>query len=197
MDIPTRQPRRASIWAQDRAGVIGDGKGMLWHVPEDFKHFRSETMGCPVVMGRASFEALGSPLPGRLNIVLTRSPEAANNVRAAGALASDSLDEALRLADEECARTGAATVWITGGARVYQEALPLVDELVVTELDLSVGPSNGAPGHVVRAPEIDPVLWRVVPERSDAQWRPRSGDAPWKVVVYERRNAAANSSASV
>ena len=65
----------ASIWAQDRGGVLGSGGGMLWHVPADFAHFKAATMGCPIIMGRHSWEALGGPLPGRANIVVTGSRE--------------------------------------------------------------------------------------------------------------------------
>ncbi len=70
----------ASIWAEDRNGVIGDGKQMLWHVPADFKHFRAATWGCPVIMGRKSWQALPKALPGRLNIVVSRQEDFRNQL---------------------------------------------------------------------------------------------------------------------
>ena len=71
MSDPEERIRFASIWAQDEAGVLGDGKRMLWRVPEDFKHFRANTLGHPVIMGRRSFEALVGALVGRSNMVLS------------------------------------------------------------------------------------------------------------------------------
>lgn len=210
-------PRIASIWAQDRNGVLGDGHGMLWHVPADFKHFKMETIDCPVVMGRASFRALGKPLPRRLNIVLSRDP----GYRPEGAVPARSLEEALAIAQRECECTGAKTIWITGGAQVYQQAMPVADELVVTELDLEVPELPGR--RLVHAPLIDPAEWRLDPARSDLPvpgphsadsrtqssapgtdtneilassqgaehldegWRPQSGDARWRVRTYVRR----------
>ncbi|MFZ1381977.1 MAG: dihydrofolate reductase [Scrofimicrobium sp.] len=174
------RPVRASIWAQDRNGVIGDGAGMLWHVPADFKHFKESTIGCPIIMGRASFEALGDPLPGRANVVITRSPD----YRADGALVAHSIEEALELADRCAVESGARTVWITGGGSIYHETMALVDELVLTNLDLSI-PGDGL--KLVMAPTIDPEIWQIDWDRTDEDWRPRSGDARWKVTTYVRR----------
>ena len=172
----------ASIWAQDRTGVLGSGTGMLWHVPADFAHFKAETLGCPVIMGRASWEALGGALPGRTNVVITRD----RSYAAPGATVVHSLGEAMEVATPAPCSPGRATVWITGGARVYAEAMDLVDELVVTDLDLDVV-AAGPSGPVVHAPRIDPSEWVADPARSDAEWRPRSGDARWRVTTWVRR----------
>lgn len=162
------------IWAEDKAQVLGAGGKMLWHVPADFKHFKDTTMGSPVIMGRASFLSLGQALPGRRNIVLTGSREfAAPDVEVA-----HSLPEALEL----CANT--PQVWITGGAKVYREVmeLGLADLLVVTQLDMTaiVPPMST----VAYAPVIDPVRWQLDLTRSDENWRPKSGDAAWRVHYY-------------
>ena len=162
------------IWAEDKAHVLGAGGKMLWHVPADFKHFKDTTMGSPVIMGRASFLSLGQALPGRRNIVLTGSREfTAPDVEIA-----HSLEEALEL----CART--PQVWITGGAKVYREVmeLGLADLLVVTQLDMTamVPPMST----VAYAPVIDPVRWQLDLTRSDENWRPKSGDAAWRVRYY-------------
>lgn len=173
------QIRVASIWAQDRTGIIGDGQGMLWHVPADFQHFKQETMGAPVLMGRASFEALGKPLPGRPNIVLTRDP---------GYIPEDvtvvsSISAAVQAGYEAAREIGARTIWVTGGANIYRQTMDIVDELVITDLDLSVEDPGGA---LLRAPRINPEVWTIDHERSDQQWRAISGDSRWRVTTYVR-----------
>ncbi|MCS4485259.1 dihydrofolate reductase [Gleimia sp. 6138-11-ORH1] len=164
------------IWAQDKSGRLGTGAEMLWHVPADFKHFRESTLGYPVIMGRKSWEALGeyAPLKQRRNIVITRNKD----FLAEGGEVAYSLDEAIALAE-----TTSDLVWIAGGATIYQEALEVADELVVSYLDLDVE-TNAS---VVYAPKIDANDWVLVPEESDCQWREKSGDARWKVAVYRRR----------
>lgn len=162
------------IWAEDKAQVLGAGGKMLWHVPADFKHFKDTTMGSPVIMGRASFLSLGQALPGRRNIVLTGSPE----FSAPDIEVSHSIEQALEL----CADT--PQVWITGGAKVYREVMErgLADLLVVTQLDMTamVPPMST----VAYAPVIDPVRWQLDLTRSDENWRPKSGDAAWRVRYY-------------
>lgn len=170
----------ASIWAQDRGGVLGSGGGMLWHVPADFAHFKAATMGCPIIMGRHSWEALGGPLPGRANIVITSSRE----YRTDGADLVHSLDEALERARLHAEASGARTIWIVGGANVYEQAMPLVDELVVTDIDCDA--TAGHDGPVVYAPGIDTSTWGRDEKRSDAQWREPSGGSRWRVTTWVR-----------
>lgn len=160
------------IWAQDKNGVLGANGGMLWRVPADFKHFKEVTWGHPVIMGRASFLALGAALPSRRNIVLSRTP----GFSAPDVEVADSLESALKL----CA--GQPEVWITGGGGVYREAMPLADLLAVTELDLEASLPPGA--DVTYAPAIDSRYWRLDASRSDTDWRERSGDAAWRVKYY-------------
>ena len=109
-------------------GGIGRGNALLFSDPEDQRHFRSTTMGCPVVMGRKTWLSLPTrfrPLPGRRNLVLSRDP----SFHPEGAEVASSLDAALaRVAD-------APVVFVMGGADVYAQALPLADELVLTEID--------------------------------------------------------------
>lgn len=116
------------IWAQAANGVIGRNNTLPWRLPEDMAHFKATTMGCPVVMGRKTWDSLPPkfrPLPGRINIVLTRHPD----WQADGALRAASLEEALGLCPSE------AKVWVTGGADVYAQALPQASTAVVTEID--------------------------------------------------------------
>lgn len=167
--------RPASIrmmWAQTSDGVIGDGDSMPWHIPEDLAHFRDTTMGAPVIMGRRTWDSLPErfrPLPGRRNIVLSRSL-AAEDVP--GAELAHSIESALvLLADVPVA-------WIIGGGRVYREALRLADECEVTEVDGIFEVDTP-----VRAPELHgwkPVRkgdWTVSsngPRFRFTTWRPRA-----------------------
>jgi dihydrofolate reductase len=121
----------ALIAAVARDGVIGRDNAIPWQLPEDARRFREVTMGHPVVMGRRTWESLPErfrPLPGRRNVVVTRN----DAWHAEGAERAASLEEALRLLDE------APRVFVIGGAELYAEALPLADELVVTEIDAEV-----------------------------------------------------------
>ena len=182
----------SSIWAQDRTGVLGSGSDMLWHVPDDSAFFKRTTMGAPVIMGRVSWEALGGALPGRTNIVVTRNP----SYQAPGAVVVHSLNEALAVAiralttAKDTSATRVPTVWIVGGSRVYAQAMYMVDELVVTYIDLDVAASQDA-GPLVRAPRIDPARWVVDPMRSDIDWRTRSGDSRWCVTTWVRQERCA------
>ena len=175
----------ASIWAQTADGLLGSGTEMLWRVPADFAHFKAETMNCPIIMGRSSWDALGRPLPGRTSIVITRNPD----LKLDGALVAHSLDEAVRLGQEDARERGSERVWITGGAQIYTQSMPLVDELVVSflELDEPCIEKIKTSENKVFAPEISPDEWGRDPLRSDEAWRPASGDAlRWRVEVFRR-----------
>jgi dihydrofolate reductase len=123
--------RIAIVAAVARSGVIGREGGLPWHLPEDMAHFRAVTIGHPVVMGRRTWESLPSrfrPLPSRRNVVVTRNA----SWQAEGAERAASLEDALdRLAGEE-------RVSIIGGGELFSAALPLADELLLTEIDLDV-----------------------------------------------------------
>ena len=119
------------VAAVARNGVIGRRGALPWHLPEDMAHFRELTMGHPVVMGRRTWESLPDrfrPLPGRRNVVVTRNPE----WNTEGAESAGSLEEALVLLD------GAPRVSVIGGAELFASALPLADELLLTEIDVDV-----------------------------------------------------------
>ena len=128
----------ALIWAQARGGVIGAGNALPWHLPEDQRHFRETTSGGTVVMGRATWQSLPDrfrPLPGRRNVVLTRDA----GFVAPGAEVTDDLARGAAPAER------GGPVWVIGGAQVYAAALPLADEVVVTEIDLDVDGDAFAP----------------------------------------------------
>ena len=103
--------------------VIGAGNKIPWHLPEDFKWFKKMTTGQVVVMGRKTFESIGKPLPNRTTIVLTRSRAEFPGVRTAPAL------EQMNLSDPA---VSGREVFICGGARVYEQALPLCSDLYLT-----------------------------------------------------------------
>jgi dihydrofolate reductase len=121
----------ALIAAVARNRAIGRHNELLWHEPLDAKHFRSSTLGCPVVMGRKTWDSLPErfrPLPGRRNLVVTRQP----GWQAAGAEAMPSLDDALAALAE------APRVFVMGGGELYAQALARADELVLTEIDAAL-----------------------------------------------------------
>ena len=108
-----------------RDGGIGHRGGLLVRLPEDLRRFKAITLGSPVVMGRKTWQSIGRALPGRRNIVVTRD----RGLVAEGAETASSLAEALALAAD------AQVVHVIGGAEIYALALPLADELHLTELD--------------------------------------------------------------
>ena len=153
--------RLGMIWAEARGGAIGRDGDMPWHLPEDLAHFKRTTLGDPVIMGRRTWESLPErfrPLPGRANIVVTRSP----GFVAEGARVVDSVESAIAAAGETFRLSGDAVrdpsgeqrAWIMGGGQLYRAALPLATELVVTRIELDV------PDADTFAPEIGPE-WRL------------------------------------
>jgi dihydrofolate reductase len=115
------------IYARAANGVIGKGNTLPWHLPEDMAHFKRTTLGCPVIMGRKTWDSLPAkfrPLPGRLNIVVTRDA----NWAAEGAARANSLEAARDLCPAGC------NAWVIGGAQIYALALPLASTVVVTEI---------------------------------------------------------------
>lgn len=130
MSMPSR-PQLILIAAVARHGAIGRGDALLWHEPLDQRHFRAATMGCPVIMGRKTWDSLPPrfrPLPGRRNIVLSRNPD----WHADGAELAPDLDQALARA---AGSRGVERIFVIGGAQLYALALPLADELQLTEVD--------------------------------------------------------------
>ena len=111
-------------------GVIGRGNALPWDLPDDLQHFKRTTMGRPIVMGRKTFESIGRPLPGRLNIVLTRDP----SWTAHGVSVASSIEQAIDLAEGQAFIDGADSVMVIGGAEVYRQALPFASRAFVTRV---------------------------------------------------------------
>lgn len=109
--------------------VIGRDNAMPWHIPEDFKHFKTVTMGKPCIMGRKTYESilaqLGKPLPGRVNIVVSRK-----NYQHGGALTCKDLEEAI----EQAGKIDTNEICIIGGAQIYAQAINLADRIYLTRV---------------------------------------------------------------
>ena len=120
------------IYARSRNNVIGVNGDLPWHLPEDLAHFKRTTLGCPVLMGRKTWESIPAkfrPLPGRANLVITRQKD----WQADGAYVVHSLEEGIALALAHC--PDGKDLWVMGGAEIYAQAAPIANEAVVTEIE--------------------------------------------------------------
>lgn len=160
--MPCERRRLTLVAAYAANRVIGDRGRIPWHLSEDFAHFKATTMGGVLVMGRATYDSIGRPLPGRTTLVVTRNPVWS----ADGVLVAHSLDDALALAAEQPGET-----FVVGGTQIYQQALPLATHQVLTEVDL-------APEGDAYYPEFDLAEW------VETKREPRDGFT-W--VWWERR----------
>lgn len=115
----------SAIATSDRA--IGKNNKLLWNIPEDLRHFKKTTAHHPVIMGRKTFESIGRPLPGRLNIIVTRD----RNYAAEGCAITHSLEDAIARA----AREDNEEIFVIGGAQLYAQALPIAERLYLTLVD--------------------------------------------------------------
>ncbi|MCW8851325.1 MAG: type 3 dihydrofolate reductase [Gammaproteobacteria bacterium] len=113
------------ITAMDRNRLIGNNNQLPWHLPADFAHFKSVTMGKPVIMGRKTYESIGKPLPGRTNIVLSRDPD----ISFEGVACVSSFEQALLLVAD------AEEVMVIGGSTIYEMLLPRANRLYLTYVD--------------------------------------------------------------
>ena len=156
-------------------GVIGREGGLPWRLSTDLKRFKADTMGKPIIMGRKTYEGIGRPLPGRLNIVVTRDKA----WRAEGIEVTHSLDDAIALAKVRgrCI-AGADEICVVGGGEIYAQALPLADRLHLTHVLASVDGD-------AHFPPIDPSTWQVV-SAEDFPAGEKDSHAT-RYTVYERR----------
>ena len=116
------------VLAVSENGVIGRGNALPWDLPDDLQHFKKATMGCPVLMGRKTFESVGRPLPGRTNLVLTRD----STWQAPGVTVFASVEKALALAEAQALIDGSPAICVVGGAEIYRLCLPKADRIVLT-----------------------------------------------------------------
>jgi dihydrofolate reductase len=164
----------ALVVARARNGVIGKAGAIPWRLSTDLKRFKALTMGKPVIMGRKTWDSLPfKPLPGRLNIVLTRD----QSFEPKGAVACDSFAEALSMAREQAEEDGAAEICVIGGGEIYALALPRAARIYLTEVALE--PEGDAV-----FPDPDPALWREVSR--EAHPAGDKDEAPFVIRVLER-----------
>jgi dihydrofolate reductase len=131
--------------------VIGIDNSMPWHLPGDFKYFKATTLGKPIIMGRKTWDSLGRPLPGRLNLVVSRQP----GLQLPGAEVFASLDAAIERAEAWAHEQGADEVMLIGGAQLYELSLAQADRLYLTRVALQ--PEGDA-----WFPEFDENQWQKV-----------------------------------
>jgi dihydrofolate reductase len=138
-------PILSIIVAADEQGAIGLSGAMPWHLPADLRYFKQTTLGHPVVMGRKTYEAIGRPLPGRRNVVISRQADYV----AEGCEVCRSIEEALSLLPE------ADEVFIIGGAQIYRQAWQSADRLYLTRVHTTV------PAFDASIPAVDRATWRL------------------------------------
>ena len=171
-------PKVVIVVAVARNGVIGREGDLPWRLSTDMKRFKALTLGKPVVMGRKTWASLGRPLPGRVNIVVSRNPDFA----AEGAEVLPSLEAALAVARGHAASSGADEICIIGGGEIYRQAIGLTDVLHVTEVQADVDGDT-------RFPAIDPAVFEKVFEE-DLPRSERDSHA-MHFVTWRRRETAA------
>lgn len=137
-----------AAYAENR--VIGADGGMPWHIGEDFAHFKATTMGGVMIMGRATWDSIGRPLPGRATVVLTRDPAWAPATESAAVHVAHSIESALDLAE---ALPG--EIYVVGGAQIYELAMPYATDQALTEVHAE------AAGDAYY-PEFDAAVWTEV-----------------------------------
>ncbi|MBD8756323.1 dihydrofolate reductase [Pseudomonas coleopterorum] len=153
--------------------VIGIDNSMPWHLPGDFKYFKATTLGKPIIMGRKTWDSLGRPLPGRLNLVVSRQPD----LDLPGAEVFASLDAAIERAEAWAHEQGADEVMLIGGAQLYELGLAQADRLYLTRVALQ--PEGDA-----WFPEFDETQWQKVSSLANEE----VDDKPaYAFEVWERR----------
>ncbi|MCC6598029.1 MAG: dihydrofolate reductase [Alphaproteobacteria bacterium] len=195
-----RSPKICSIVAIAENCAIGRDNGMIWHLPEDLRHFKRTTMGRPVIMGRKSYESLGKPLPGRPNVVVSRAFEtleigAPSKIFTEmegvqpGGTGSSALDEGpflypsveagIEAAQKMAVDLGVDEVFITGGGQIYAQTLPLTQRLYLTVLERSYEGDTFFP-------KIDWQDWTVV-EKIDYPEDPAHDRPSFSIYTLERK----------
>lgn len=126
--------------------AIGKENDLLWHISEDMRFFRRQTLGSPVIMGRKTFESIGRALPGRVNIVISRGFSTGEEVDVVG-----SLEEAFAVAES----TNLERCFVMGGGQIYAQAMEQADRLIVTHVHTVIEDAD------TFFPQIDPQIWTV------------------------------------
>lgn len=149
--------------------TLGAGNRLLWHIPEDFRHFKTLTMGKPVIMGRKTQESIGKPLPGRPNIVVTRN----KGWSATGVTTAATLEDAFKMAEN----MGFTEVMVIGGAEIYAQALPFATSVYLTHIH------KVYTGDVF-FPALDPKVWQEKDRKKGADCAAAGMD--YEFITYQR-----------
>ncbi|QOR39672.1 dihydrofolate reductase [Billgrantia diversa] len=163
----------AMIAAVSRNGVIGIDNKLPWHLPEDLKFFKRMTQAKPLIMGRKTFASIGRPLPGRLNIVVTRDEAFQHD----GVRVCHDLVSALFLADQQATIDAAEEIMVMGGGEIYAQALPHASHIYLTEVEVEVEGD-------ARFPTLDENEWQEVQR---VPGTPQPGQPNYSFVEYRRR----------
>lgn len=162
------------VAAVSENGVIGRAGGLPWRISSDLKRFKADTMGRPIVMGRKTWETIGRPLPGRINIVVTRD----RNFSADGAEVAHTVAEALLIAERRASELDPGdAICVIGGGELYNRTIGVADRLIITRVK---GEFEGD----TRFPPIDPRKWRMVHDENVPRGERDSHDT--RYTVYER-----------
>ena len=163
------------ICAMDENMIIGHNNSLPWHLPEDLKYFKRTTMGKCIIMGRKTYESIGRPLPGRTNIIVTRS----RDYEVENARVVDCLTDAIELAESISFIDGSDEAFIIGGAELYKHALPFVDRMHLTMVHAEVDGDTFFP-------DFDVEEWEEVgKEHFDAD---ESNPYDYSICLFERRD---------
>ncbi len=161
-----------SIVACSKNRAIGKDNQIPWYLPADLKYFKKITSGNIIIMGRKTFESIGRPLPGRVNIVISRS----KNLKMDGVLVFQSFLEALDFATKDLERT----TFIIGGGEIYRQAMPVSELIYYTEVDMEISDAT------VFFPEISFDDWQLISEEKHEKDEQNPFDYNFK--VYKRLN---------
>ncbi len=151
--------------------AIGKDNQLLWHISEDLKFFKRTTLGCPVVMGRKTFESIGRPLPKRTNIVVSRGFDAPE-----GVLVASSLEQALELAGGESCESD---VFVIGGGQIYAQSMDVAQKLYITHVHTVIEDADAF------FPAVDPQVWQV--ESRSELYNDEESGYDYEFVVYSRK----------
>jgi dihydrofolate reductase len=162
------------VVAAARNRVIGKDGGLPWRLSSDLKRFKANTMGRPVIMGRKTFQSIGRPLPGRVNIVVTRDQSFAPE----GVSTAPDIGAAIAMGRARAAEAGALEICVIGGGEIYRQTFEMADRLVVTFVEADIDGDT-------RFPKIDSGAWREVSSESHPAGEKDSHAT--RHVVYERR----------
>jgi len=162
----SKQTKLTAVVAIDKRGGIGVNNTLPWHLPEDLAHFKRTTSGHPIIMGRKTFESIGRPLPNRRNIVVTRDPSWRH----------DGVETVRSLAEATALAAGGEEAFIIGGGQIFAEAMPLVQKLIVTEIDKTFECD-------AFFPQIDTRQWK---ETAREEYHSAENQFGYAFVTYER-----------